>query len=115
MQAEANDHNYKEAVKALNDKAKEKKTYFKGLALGLFYGIIGNMLVSHYYSVFVGVATYQFDNLFYWNLVGFLISLSLILFVTFKWVRSMFRIDEYLQFVEQVKTKYNLDDDFNEK
>jgi H+/Cl- antiporter ClcA len=115
MQTNPKDYDYKKAVKELNDKAMQRKAYLKGLALGLFYGIIGNMLVSHYYAVFNGFVIAQLDTLFYANLLAFVIILIAILYVTLKWVRSMFRVDAYFEFVEMVKKKYKLDDDFNEK
>jgi hypothetical protein len=105
---------YKNAVKDLVAKAHQKKAFWKGLALGLFYGIIGNMLVSHYYGVFNGLVIGQYDTLFWTNVFVFIIILIAILIVSLKWMRSIVKIDDFLVFVEETKKKYHLDDEFNE-
>jgi ABC-type multidrug transport system fused ATPase/permease subunit len=105
---------YKEAIKELVAKAQQKKFFWKGLMLGLFYGIIGNMLVSHYYGVFTGLVALKFDDLFLANLVSFIIILCAILLVSWKVYQSIAKTDDFLKFVEETKKKYHLDDDFNE-
>lgn len=105
---------YKKAAMDLVDKAKQKKAFWKGLALGLFYGIIGNMLVSHYYGVFNGLIVGQFDTMFWANTIVFSIILAAILIVSLVWIRSMTKLDDFLKFVEETKKKYHLDDKFNE-
>jgi len=108
------DNDYKKAAKDLIEKAHQKKAFWRGIALGLFYGIIGNMLVSHYYGLFTGLVEWKIDTLFWTNLITFLIVLGAILIVSWKWLRSMAKIDDFLRFVEETKKKYHLDDEFNE-
>jgi di/tricarboxylate transporter len=83
--------------------------------LGLFYGIIGNMLVSHYYGVFTSIVELNFDDFFLANLVSFLVILAAVLIVSWKVYKSMTNIDNFLRFVEETKKKYHLEDDFGEK
>jgi hypothetical protein len=83
--------------------------------LGLFYGIIGNMLVSHYYGVFTGLVAWNFDKGFFANLASFIIILCAVLIVSWKVYQSMTNIDSFLGFVEETKKKYRLNDNFNEK
>lgn len=105
---------YRRAAKELVEKAHQKKAFWKGIALGLFYGIIGNMLVSHYYGVFSGLTLGQYGELFYANVLAFSITLAAVLVVTWGWMRSMAKMDDFIKFVEETKKKYHLDDEFSE-
>lgn len=102
--------NYKQFVKDLVEKARQTKFFWKGVSLGLFYGIIGNMLVSHYYGIFTGFVTENFDSLFWWNLIFFFIILCIVLVVSYKVWRSMSKVEGFLKAVDEIKKKYHLDD-----
>lgn len=88
------------------------KFFWKGVFLGLFYGIIGNMLVSHYYGFFTGFVMGKFDSLFWWNLIFFFIILCIALFVSYKVWQSMSKIEGFLKAVDEIKKKYHLDNSF---
>lgn len=60
----------------------QRVDFLQGIALGLFYGIVGNIFVSHYYQVFEGLTLGKFDVLFWTNLVVFFITLAMILLVS---------------------------------
>lgn len=109
-----NKDDYRKAAKDLVEKAQQKKSFWKGLALGLFYGIIGNVLVSHYYGVFTGLTVGPYDDLFCANVIAFSIILVVVLIVSVGWMRSIAKLDDFLKFVEDTKKKYNLDDEFDE-
>jgi hypothetical protein len=71
----------------------EQQQYFtRGIALGLLYGIIGNIVVSHYYGVFEGLGANRFDSLFWSNLVVLLVSLVLIVALTVLWISRLKRL-----------------------
>lgn len=61
---------------------REHLYFLKGIALGLFYGIVGNIFVSHYYQVFEGLILSRFDVLYWSNFVVFVVALILIILVT---------------------------------
>lgn len=82
---------------------RSKSWMIKGIALGLFYGIIGNMLVSHYYQIFQGIVIWQLDTMFWTNLAVFVIILVVIVIVSWRWLISMAKIQGALEAFERVK------------
>ena len=89
-----------------------QRVYFlQGIALGLFYGIVGNIFVSHYYQVFEGLTLGKFDVLFWTNLVVFVIALVLILLVSVifyyqlrKYKSGMSELSELQKELYEIKT-----------
>lgn len=68
----------------------QQRTYLiQGVALGLFYGIVGNILVSHYYGVFEGLAKAEYGNVFLASLIILIVGLVLIIFLSAKWHSQM--------------------------
>ncbi len=63
--------------------------FLRGIALGLFYGIVGNILVSHYYTVFEGLTLWKIDVLFWSNLMVMIVALVLIIFTSAIFYRRM--------------------------
>jgi H+/Cl- antiporter ClcA len=61
---------------------RRKIDFTKGIALGLLYGIIGNLFVQFFYSVVEGIILQKFDVLFWSNLVISAIALSIIILAT---------------------------------
>lgn len=49
----------------------QKVDFVRGIALGLFYGIVGNLLVSYFHGLFQGLVAWQFDVLFWGGLDRF--------------------------------------------
>lgn len=72
---------------------RQRTFLIRGVALGLFYGVIGNILVSHYFEVFKGIVMWQFDKLFWTNLIIFAIILVVILVVSWRWLLSLGKLE----------------------
>jgi hypothetical protein len=105
------DRRAREVIEELRPKAEslhQEKFLLRGVALGLFYGIIGNMLVSHYYEVFRGIVIWQFDTLFWTNLVVFISILVAIILVSWRWLLSMAKIEGFIEAFERLKKQYHV-------
>jgi tetrahydromethanopterin S-methyltransferase subunit G len=61
----------------------------RGVALGLTYGIIGNLFVQHWYPVFEGLVLGKYETLFGANVVVCGFSLGIILYVTIRFRRQL--------------------------
>ena len=85
---------------------RQQKSLIRGVALGLFYGIIGNMLVSHYYEVFKGLVMWQFDKLFWTSLIVLVIAIVLIVVVSWRWLISLAKLEESIKAFERFKQKF---------
>lgn len=81
---------FKEQVESLE----QEKQFVKGLGLGLIFGIVGNIFVSHYYGIFQGLISSQFDTLFYSNLVIVVVSLVAISLLVVKWNKDKKRLKQ---------------------
>ena len=76
---------FEKVLSSLSQKAQEGQNFVRGIAIGLFYGIIGNILVSHYFKVFEDLILGEFGALFWTNLIVFVVALSLILIMSLRW------------------------------
>ena len=84
------------------EKAKQRQEFIKGIAFGLFYGIIGNMAASHYYGLFEGLTKATFDNLFLANLISLSVALAVILLVSRRWFKSLAKLDAERQYLRDM-------------
>jgi len=80
-------------------------TFLRGVALGLFYGIIGNIFVSHYYQVFEGLALGKFDIVFRSNVMLFSVSLVLIIIVSIVFYYRMKKYEKGKRELSEVLTE----------
>ena len=80
---------------------RERIFWIKGIALGLFYGIIGNILASHYIEVFKSIVMWQIDKLFWTNLIVLVITLAVILVVSWRWFISLAKLKGYAKESEE--------------
>lgn len=80
-----------DAKELLND-ISQRMQFTEGIVLGLLYGIIGNLVVSHYYGVFEGITLARYDSLFWSNLVVFLIGLATIIVLTVIFYRRFVKL-----------------------
>ena len=85
---------------------RQQKFLMKGVALGLFYGIIGNILVSHYYEVFKGTVIWQFEKLFWTNLISLIIVIVVILVVSWRWLVSLTKLEDSIRVFERFKQEF---------
>jgi len=83
------------------DKAKQRQEFIKGIAFGVFYGIIGNVAVSHYYGLFESFTTGKYDALFSANLTSLLVALAVILLVSRKWLKTLAKLDAEQQSIRK--------------
>ena len=58
--------------------------FTKALLYGIFYGIMGNLLVQYSYPVYEGLALSRFDNMFWVSVLIFAVSVIVIIAVTIK-------------------------------
>jgi hypothetical protein len=75
-------HKTQGILSSFSERFQQRIDFARGIALGLFYGIVGNIFVSHYYQVFEGLILEKSDLLFWSNLTVFIISLLAILLVS---------------------------------
>jgi len=77
-----------EKILALADKMRQDRMFFQGIALGLFYGIVGNILVSHYYRVFEGLVLGQIDRLFWINVTFLIVIIIIVSLISLRYLRK---------------------------
>jgi hypothetical protein len=73
----------------------ERIFWIKGIAFGLFYGIIGNIFVSYFIEVLGSIVMWQIDKLFWTNLIALAITLAVILFASWRWFISLAKLKGY--------------------
>ena len=80
---------------------RQRISWIRGIALGLFYGIIGNILASHYIEVFQSIVIWQIDKLFWTNLIVLAIITTVILIVSWKWFISLAKLEDFVKSSEE--------------
>jgi len=103
------DSQVKEAIKELEpaiDTMRQQMFLMKGVALGLFYGIIGNMFVSHYYEVFKAIVMWQLDKLFWTNLITLVIFIVAIVIVSWRLLILLAKLEGSLRTFERFKQEF---------
>jgi len=58
--------------------------FIRGVALGLLYGIIGNLFVQFFFPVVESLIVGEYDTLFFSNVVISVVALAIILYATVK-------------------------------
>jgi hypothetical protein len=74
-----------------SEEHKRRVDFTSGVALGLIYGVIGNLVVQHYYGVFEGLETGVIDNLFWSNAAVFVIGIVVIIVITLYFIKEIKR------------------------
>ena len=85
---------------------RQQKFLIKGVALGLFYGIIGNILVSHYYEVFKSIVMWQFEKLFWPSLTSLIIFIVVVLVVSWRWLISLTKLEDSVKAFERFRQEF---------
>jgi hypothetical protein len=78
----------------LREFLEQRKHLIEGVALGLFFGIIGNIAVSHYYGLFERLVNGRFDNLLWLNLFSLVVVLVVVLVASWQWYKRLKIIEE---------------------
>lgn len=91
----------------LSESVNQRMQFTEGVALGLLYGIIGNLVVSHYYEVFEGITLARYDSLFWSNLTAFLIGLGSIIVLTIIFRRRLKKLKGYGEQIHQLTIDLN--------
>lgn len=92
-----------DSVSRLSNSIEQHQYFVQGIALGLFYGIIGNIVISHYYGVFEGLELSKFDTLFWSNLLVFVVGLAFILAISGIWYSKLKRLKSSQNKVSLIK------------
>ena len=71
----------------------QRRDFVLGLVLGLFYGIIGNVVISHYYGLFESLTVGKYDALFWANLIFLVLSFVIIIFVSKRWYNQLEKLE----------------------
>jgi hypothetical protein len=79
----------------------------KGVVLGLFYGVVGNVAVTHYYQILRGAVMSEFDTMFWTNLVILVVMSSIIVIVSWKWHSSMTKMERAMELLERTKQEFS--------
>ena len=79
----------------------------KGVVLGLFYGVVGNLVVTHYYQILRGAVMSEFDTMFWINLVILVTMLSILVIVSWKWHISMAKMEREMELLERTKQEFS--------
>ena len=74
-----------ESNKGIVDACKEEISLYKGVALGLFYGVIGNIIISHYYGLLEMLSFGRIDSLFWVNLCVTIVAVVFVIEISRRW------------------------------
>jgi len=75
---------FEEFHKEVEEESKRHIDFTKGLALGLIYGIIGNLFVQFFYQVVEGIVLEKYDPMLVVSSIIAALSLTGIIFTTIK-------------------------------
>ena len=86
---------------------RSQMSMMKGVVLGLFYGVVGNVAVTHYYQILRGAVMSEFDTMFWTNLVILVAMSSMIAIVSWKWHSSMAKMERAMVLLERTKQEFS--------
>jgi hypothetical protein len=75
----------------------------KGVILGLFYGVVGNMVVTHYYQILRGAVMSEFDTMFWTNLVILVVMSSILVIISLRLHSSMAKQERESELLERTR------------
>lgn len=68
--------------------------FIRGVTIGLFYGIVGNIIVLHYYKAFERLLIGEFDTLLWANIIVFVVAFASILVLSIRWHKKLGKLDK---------------------
>jgi divalent metal cation (Fe/Co/Zn/Cd) transporter len=69
----------------------------RGVALGLLYGIIGNLFVQHWYPIFEGLVLKKYDSIFWADVILAILILAVIIYTTYSYSRQLIESDNRMK------------------
>ena len=78
----------------------------KGVVLGLFYGIVGNLVVIHYCQILRGAAMSEFHTMFWTNLVILVVTSSILVLVSLRLHSATARMERGLELLERTRQEF---------
>lgn len=86
----------RQQVLRIASSAERRRNFLQGIMLGLFYGIIGNMIVSHYYGLLE-----EFGNPFWLNISILVSCIILVVLTSVKWFMRTQNLEEMTEEIAQ--------------
>ena len=71
-----------------------RQEFIRGVAIGLFYGIVGNIIVQHYHKAFERFMLGELNTLLWANLIVFVLAFATIVIATMKWRVKFEKLEE---------------------
>lgn len=68
--------------------------FIRGVTIGLFYGIVGNIIVLHYHRAFERLMTGQFDVLLWANVIVFIVAFASIVVLSIRWHSKLGKLEK---------------------
>jgi len=86
---------------------RSQMSMMKGVILGLFYGVVGNLVVIHYYQILRGAVMSEFDMMFWTNLVILVVMSSILAIISWKLHILMAKMEHAIELLERTKQEFS--------
>ncbi len=73
--------------------------FIRGVTIGLFYGIVGNIIVLHYHRAFERLMTGQFDTLLWANVIVFIVAFTSIIVLSMRWHSKLGELEKRRHYI----------------
>ena len=87
----------KNVYRDINEEISKSNDFIRGLAIGIIYGIIGNIFVQFFYPVIEGLVLAKYDSMFAIDAIVSAISLLIILYTTNQFREQLTRNEKRLK------------------
>ena len=68
--------------------------FIRGVTIGLFYGIVGNIIVLHYHRAFERLMLGEFDTLLWANVIVFVVAFTFIIILSIRWRDKLGKLEK---------------------
>ncbi len=86
----------KKVYRDLDEEISKSNDFIRGLAIGIIYGVIGNIFVQFFYPVIEALVMAKYDLMFAINATVSVISLVIILYTTNQFRKQLIRNEKRL-------------------